>query len=63
MKVLVSEWFSYHLVRKPYPCHNKLEFETTNNVVEYEALVLGLRAAKKMGIKEVVVFRDAELIV
>jgi len=28
----------------------KLEFETTNNVVEYEALVLGLRDAKEMGI-------------
>jgi hypothetical protein len=41
----------------------KLEFETTNNVAEYEALVLGLRAAKKMGIKEVAVFGDAELIV
>jgi ribonuclease HI len=24
----------------------KLEFETTNNIVEYEALVLGLRTAK-----------------
>jgi ribonuclease HI/uncharacterized small protein (DUF1192 family) len=41
----------------------KLEFEVTNNVAEYEALVLGLRAAKKMGIKEVAVFRDAELII
>jgi len=28
----------------------KLEFESTNNVVEYEDLVLGLRAAKDMGI-------------
>jgi ribonuclease HI len=26
----------------------KLEFETTNNVAEYEVLVLGLRAAKEM---------------
>jgi hypothetical protein len=26
----------------------KLEFEATNNVAEYEALVLGLRAAKDM---------------
>jgi ribonuclease HI len=34
----------------------KLEFETTNNVAEYEALVLGMRAAKEMGIKEMVVF-------
>ena len=41
----------------------KLEFETTNNVAECEALVLGLRAAKGMGIQEVVVFEDAELIV
>ena len=41
----------------------KLEFETTNNVAEYEALVLGLRATKEMGIREVAVFGDAELIV
>ena len=41
----------------------KLEFETTNNVAEYEALVLGLRAARGMGIHEVAVFGDAELVV
>jgi ribonuclease HI len=41
----------------------KLEFETTNNVAEYEALVLGLRAAKDMKIEELAVFGDAELIV
>jgi hypothetical protein len=41
----------------------KLEFEATNNVVEYEALVLGLRVAKDMGIKEISVFGDVELIV
>jgi ribonuclease HI len=41
----------------------KLEFEDTNNVAEYEALVLGLRVAKDMGIKEISVFGDAELII
>jgi ribonuclease HI len=41
----------------------KLEFETTNNVPEYEALVLGLRAAKHVKIEELVVFGDPELIV
>jgi ribonuclease HI len=41
----------------------KLEFEATNNVAEYEALVLGLRAAKDMGIEEISVFGDVELIV
>jgi ribonuclease HI len=41
----------------------KLEFEATNNVAEYEALILGLRAAREMGIQEVAVFGDAELVV
>ena len=40
-----------------------MEFETTNNVVEYEALFLGVRAAKEMGIKEIRVFGDPELII
>ena len=29
----------------------RLEFEATNNVAEYEALLLGLEIAKDMGIK------------
>jgi ribonuclease HI len=41
----------------------KLEFETTNNVAEYVALVFGLRAAKDMGIQEISIFGDVELIV
>jgi ribonuclease HI len=41
----------------------KLEFEATNNVAEYEALVLGSRAAKDMGIEEISMFGDAELII
>jgi ribonuclease HI len=45
------------------PLSYKLEFEATNNVAEYEALVLGLRAAKDMGIEELAVFGDVELIV
>jgi ribonuclease HI len=32
-----------------------LEFETTNNVAEYEALVLGLRDTKDMNIEELAV--------
>jgi hypothetical protein len=41
----------------------KLEFEVTNNVAEYETLVLGMRDAKEMGIEEIAIFRDAELII
>jgi hypothetical protein len=41
----------------------KLEFEATNNVAKYEALVLGLRADKDMGIEELSVFGDVQLII
>ena len=41
----------------------KLEFKTTNNTTEYESLILGLRAAKDLGIKELAVFGDSELVI
>jgi ribonuclease HI len=40
----------------------KLEFETTKTIEKYEALVLGLRAAKDMAIEILVVFCDSDLI-
>jgi ribonuclease HI len=45
-----------HLSYKP-------EFEATNNVVEYESLILGLEATRKMQITKLVVFEDSELVV
>jgi hypothetical protein len=41
----------------------KMEFENTNNIAEYEALVLGLRATKDMAIDCLAVFGDSELII
>jgi ribonuclease HI len=41
----------------------KLEFETTNNITKYEALVLGLRAAKDMVIDCLAFFGDSELVI
>ena len=41
----------------------KLEFVTTNNTAEYEALLLGLRAPKDMGIQQIFVYGDSELVV
>jgi hypothetical protein len=41
------------------PFSYKLEFYTTNNIVEYEALLLGLRDTKEMGIDKIVVFGDS----
>jgi hypothetical protein len=41
----------------------KLEFEATNNVAEYEALVLELRVANDKGIEEISMFGDVELII
>ena len=34
----------------------KLAFQVTNNIAEYEALILGLNAAKDRGIRNIKVF-------
>jgi ribonuclease HI len=41
----------------------RLEFECTNNTMEYEALVQGLKKAIELNIKELKVFGDSEIIV
>jgi ribonuclease HI len=41
----------------------KMEFETTNNIAKYEALVLGLMDAKDMAIDSLEFFGDSELII
>ena len=41
----------------------KLEYEATNNVVEYEALLLGLQTARSMNIQNLKVLGDSELVV
>ena len=40
-----------------------LSFPYTNNIVEYEALLLGLRLAHKHGIRCIHVIEDSELVV
>ena len=60
--VLISP--SGEVVRLMY----KLEFIITNNTAEYEALfyealLLGLRAAKDLGIQKIYVYGDFELVV
>ncbi len=42
--------------------HAELLGETTNNVAEYRALLLGLRHARELGVSEVEVVNDSELI-
>ena len=41
----------------------KLDFKTTNNVAEYEALLLGFKVAKEMGIMCMNIFGDTDLII
>ena len=41
----------------------KMDFEATNNVVEYEALLLGLQTTKNMNIECLTVYEDSELVV
>jgi ribonuclease HI len=44
-------------------CSYKLAFECTNNMAEYEALILGLQVLKELGAQRIAVHRDSELII
>ncbi|XP_054821799.1 uncharacterized protein LOC129320397 [Prosopis cineraria] len=48
---------------KQFPVAIKLEFDCTNNIVEYEACVNGLRAVTTLGIRCLKVFGDSILII
>ena len=41
----------------------KLTFECTNNVAEYEALLLGLHALKDLGAQRISVLGDSDLVI
>ena len=41
----------------------KLQFQTTNNTTEYEALILGMKAAKDLGADQLTIFGDSELVI
>ena len=41
----------------------RLQYQTTNNEAEYEALLKGLELAKSLGVESVVVQRDSQLII
>jgi hypothetical protein len=44
-------------------CSYKLAFDCTNNMDEYEALILGLRTIKELGDRRIVIHGDSELII
>ena len=41
----------------------RLNFKCTNNITEYEAIILGLQMVKKLGAKRVSIMGDLELII
>lgn len=41
----------------------KLNFEATNNMVEYEACIAGMEAFQELGVKEAKVFGDSTLVI
>lgn len=55
--VLVSEIGQY------YPTTTKLHFPWTNNMAEYEAYILSLKLALDMGVHELLVFGDSDLLI
>ena len=50
-------------VRNKLMLYCRLEFICTNNTVEYEALIQGLKKALELNVKVLVAFGDSEIIV
>ncbi|KAH9318838.1 hypothetical protein KI387_020607, partial [Taxus chinensis] len=48
---------------KVHPFSFKLQFENTNNIVEYDTLIIGLNVVKEKGVKNLLACGDAELVV
>ena len=44
-------------------CSYKLYFDCTNNVLEYEALILGIEKLIEVKVKNVFIYRDLDLII
>jgi ribonuclease HI len=55
--------FFIYPTQEVIPMSYKLEFDTTTNISEYEALMLGLKASKDMGIDKISIFGYSELII
>ena len=45
------------------PLAIKLNFETTNNMVEYEACIVRMETLQELGVKEAEVFGDSTLVI
>jgi ribonuclease HI len=59
----VGVWLHNHRSRYSESHSYKLNFQCTSNIVEYEALMLGLKLLKKVGAKQIMVRGDSELII
>jgi hypothetical protein len=56
-------WLHNHRNRYSENHSYKLNFQCTNNIAEYEALMLGLKLLKRVGAKQIMVRGDSELII
>jgi hypothetical protein len=56
-------WLHNHKSRYSENHSYKLNFQFTNNIAEYEALMLSLKLLKKVGAKQIMVRGDSELII
>jgi ribonuclease HI len=56
-------WMHNHRSKYSENHSYKLNFQCTNNIAEYEALMRGLKLLKKVGAKKIMVRGDSELII
>jgi ribonuclease HI len=61
--VLAQEWSSPTQAENQLQYVVRLEFKSTNNMAEYEALIFGLSVALSLGVRQLLVKGDSQLII
>ena len=64
--IYILRWQDRLVLKSPGEKHTfayKLHFPCSNNDAEYESLVVGLKATKRIGIKKLKISGDSELVI
>ena len=59
----VGVWLHNHKSMYSETHSYKLNFQCTNNIAEYEALILGLKLLKKVGAKNIMIRGDSKFVI
>ncbi|RVW85729.1 Transposon Tf2-12 polyprotein [Vitis vinifera] len=62
LRLLMMTFQTRDVAADLFVCHSRIDIPATKNIVEYEACILGLETALELGIRQMEVFGDSNLV-